>query len=108
AEDGIRDFHVTGVQTCALPISPSSGLMYQVSTGGPDSLAHAPTPATRASVRTVSVVRGRRTEALLGIRGRSTAAGWSQTTPSGASSHPERRGRARTVLTGSRRGRRVA
>src|SRR5690606_40819283 len=26
AEDGIRDFHVTGVQTCALPIS----------SGGPD------------------------------------------------------------------------
>src|SRR5690606_19269026 len=27
AEDGIRDFHVTGVQTCALPISlpPSKG-----------------------------------------------------------------------------------
>src|SRR5207302_8029674 len=24
AEDGIRDFHVTGVQTCALPISPPS------------------------------------------------------------------------------------
>src|SRR5436309_12711954 len=24
AEDGIRDFHVTGVQTCALPISKSS------------------------------------------------------------------------------------
>src|SRR5690606_42055739 len=23
AEDGIRDFHVTGVQTCALPISES-------------------------------------------------------------------------------------
>src|SRR5690606_39547480 len=23
-EDGIRDFHVTGVQTCALPIFPSS------------------------------------------------------------------------------------
>src|SRR6266700_3397182 len=22
ADDGIRDFHVTGVQTCALPISP--------------------------------------------------------------------------------------
>src|SRR5690606_39978027 len=22
AEDGIRDFHVTGVQTCTLPISP--------------------------------------------------------------------------------------
>src|SRR6266511_4235404 len=26
AEDGIRDFHVTGVQTCALPISPVSAL----------------------------------------------------------------------------------
>src|SRR5690606_40851280 len=25
AEDGIRDFHVTGVQTCALPISPGCG-----------------------------------------------------------------------------------
>src|SRR5690606_39752797 len=24
AEDGIRDFHVTGVQTCALPISRAS------------------------------------------------------------------------------------
>src|SRR5690606_39709402 len=24
AEDGIRDFHVTGVQTCALPISPNA------------------------------------------------------------------------------------
>src|SRR5690606_40026641 len=24
AEDGIRDFHVTGVQTCALPISPTA------------------------------------------------------------------------------------
>src|SRR5690606_13867767 len=26
AEDGIRDFHVTGVQTCALPISPQEVL----------------------------------------------------------------------------------
>src|SRR5690606_40539134 len=25
AEDGIRDFHVTGVQTCALPISFAEG-----------------------------------------------------------------------------------
>src|SRR5690606_40325776 len=25
AEDGIRDFHVTGVQTCALPISSRNG-----------------------------------------------------------------------------------
>src|SRR5690606_39286685 len=26
AEDGIRDFHVTGVQTCALPISQQMGV----------------------------------------------------------------------------------
>src|SRR6266700_3041741 len=31
AEDGIRDFHVTGVQTCALPISafPASPVEYE-------------------------------------------------------------------------------
>src|SRR5690606_41097720 len=41
AEDGIRDFHVTGVQTCALPIStaPVTGatclyVVYDPSTGG--------------------------------------------------------------------------
>src|SRR5690606_40021227 len=27
AEDGIRDFHVTGVQTCALPIYQAAGLV---------------------------------------------------------------------------------
>src|SRR5690606_40510924 len=26
AEDGIRDFHVTGVQTCALPIYPATDM----------------------------------------------------------------------------------
>src|SRR5690606_39365775 len=35
AEDGIRDFHVTGVQTCALPISrrSSAGIWCRCSTG---------------------------------------------------------------------------
>src|SRR5207302_6627815 len=28
AEDGIRDFHVTGVQTCALPISVMGSKVY--------------------------------------------------------------------------------
>src|SRR5690606_39361740 len=32
AEDGIRDFHVTGVQTCALPILPLHKSLY-VATG---------------------------------------------------------------------------
>src|SRR5690606_41080759 len=33
AEDGIRDFHVTGVQTCALPICTTSGAGKAVLTG---------------------------------------------------------------------------
>src|SRR5690606_39352662 len=32
AEDGIRDFHVTGVQTCALPISKDFPVGYRVMT----------------------------------------------------------------------------
>src|SRR5690606_40340527 len=32
AEDGIRDFHVTGVQTCALPISKKSTSSNQLMT----------------------------------------------------------------------------
>src|SRR5690606_40931921 len=28
AEDGIRDFHVTGVQTCALPISNEENIIF--------------------------------------------------------------------------------
>src|SRR5207302_7391493 len=31
AEDGIRDFHVTGVQTCALPISGGRRAAYSAS-----------------------------------------------------------------------------
>src|SRR5690606_40127233 len=43
AEDGIRDFHVTGVQTCALPISPGTHWR-AASSSGP---AH--TPAATAN-----------------------------------------------------------
>src|SRR5690606_40045798 len=32
AEDGIRDFHVTGVQTCALPIFGLGGLLFRHTT----------------------------------------------------------------------------
>src|SRR5690606_41058894 len=33
AEDGIRDFHVTGVQTCALPISAGLWVVLGLCTG---------------------------------------------------------------------------
>src|SRR5690606_39464098 len=54
AEDGIRDFHVTGVQTCALPISGSvdgGGLELDFGgDGGPRTLriAASPVPADEA------------------------------------------------------------
>src|SRR5205085_9482728 len=35
AEDGIRDLTVTGVQTCALPISPKRRTMVQLRVGRP-------------------------------------------------------------------------
>src|SRR5690606_40109585 len=40
-EDGIRDFHVTGVQTCALPILPDSleELMSRVKAKHPERIA---------------------------------------------------------------------
>src|SRR5690606_40618541 len=47
AEDGIRDFHVTGVQTCGLPIS---GGLVLVDTPGVGGLGSAHGAATMAAV----------------------------------------------------------
>src|SRR5207302_3113817 len=56
AEDGIRDFHVTGVQTCALPIyglgdrspvNPATGQPV----AGPETLSDAELAANRADLR---------------------------------------------------------
>src|SRR3990167_4865848 len=49
AEDGIRDLTVTGVQTCALPISPL--LPPTPSAPGPLHRPPAPTPRSRAGGR---------------------------------------------------------
>src|SRR5690606_39315850 len=46
AEDGIRDFHVTGVQTCALPISTP-----RAARARPRSSASARRPSTSRSAR---------------------------------------------------------
>src|SRR5690606_40724826 len=46
AEDGIRDFHVTGVQTCALPISPPSP---PTSTPSPTPFRRPPPPPSTVS-----------------------------------------------------------
>src|SRR5690606_41574717 len=54
AEDGIRDFHVTGVQTCALPISPPArspppSPARRASTAGTATPATATPPTTSAA-----------------------------------------------------------
>src|SRR5690606_40399426 len=41
AEDGIRDFHVTGVQTCALPIFGLAITVYQMEKDWPQALSAA-------------------------------------------------------------------
>src|SRR5690606_41206782 len=67
AEDGIRDFHVTGVQTCALPISGVISV-----TSGPTSERSAATSCgehtrARAPAPTASTAR-RRTASEAGPR----------------------------------------
>src|SRR5436309_1409026 len=46
AEDGIRDFHVTGVQTCALPISFGDEIKLAFSAKAPGALATVGSPLT--------------------------------------------------------------
>src|SRR5690606_39679596 len=67
AEDGIRDFHVTGVQTCALPISARSNFhadrdvpMTRAPTIRASWSAASPTPLPTAWIRTTSPARSRR------------------------------------------------
>src|SRR5262249_59607438 len=51
AEDGIRDWSVTGVQTCALPISPNRPVTWRKSTGRPRTSPPPtrPSPSSRTS-----------------------------------------------------------
>src|SRR5690606_39523835 len=83
AEDGIRDFHVTGVQTCALPISVAdrgreakaqarprhSGrwLVPPARPGGPSERARAPKQAARHGERSFQVPSARSEERRVGI-----------------------------------------
>src|SRR5690606_40790586 len=67
AEDGIRDFHVTGVQTCALPISPSSRRASTIPSTSSRSLR--PRPVRRTQV----TARSRSEERRVGNEARSTS-----------------------------------
>src|SRR3984893_19106491 len=58
AEDGIRDGHVTGVQTCALPICTPGATWKHVPTGSPSPRTRPRYPGTV----TVNRAPGRRSE----------------------------------------------
>src|SRR5690606_40644079 len=65
AEDGIRDFHVTGVQTCALPIS--DGLIFSRARESPPRKRRKP-PNGRLPANLVLVASGGRLPGLPEIR----------------------------------------
>src|SRR5256885_11817013 len=49
AEDGIRDYKVTGVQTCALPICPQLRMAERCGATESDGFSNAPTPGSETS-----------------------------------------------------------
>src|SRR5690606_40648525 len=59
AEDGIRDFHVTGVQTCALPISSDGERRVKTGTNSGLAVRHPRynSPANTTSVSTPAAQR---------------------------------------------------
>src|SRR5690606_26981895 len=69
AEDGIRDFHVTGVQTCALPISEAAPAETAPVPAARTPAAQTPAPCPPSATKTKSTTsattpaRPRRTEA---------------------------------------------
>src|SRR5690606_40305226 len=69
AEDGIRDFHVTGVQTCALPIC-SGAAPRGWKPGRSYSPSRRPTLADRAARLTVRRVRSGCTAGVTKLMGR--------------------------------------
>src|SRR5690606_19747459 len=71
AEDGIRDFHVTGVQTCALPISPRGDRRRRravlASCGAVAVALSWPATAEASAPRTVCTVQDERLAELSGL-----------------------------------------
>src|SRR5690606_40358460 len=88
AEDGIRDFHVTGVQTCALPILRILGAR----------IAKASDPATASHGHDVRILRGSTLCAALTSRGT-----WSTTTAKPAAERGNGRPRRRCRRSEERR-----
>src|SRR5690606_40061987 len=72
AEDGIRDFHVTGVQTCALPICTPSRwhrVIAGVTAEYSDTRSNSPSRAT-CSIRSSTVSRTRDSRRLAALPAR--------------------------------------
>src|SRR5690606_39537884 len=72
AEDGIRDFHVTGVQTCALPISARAASAAMMS---PAPSSHS-VAATQASLPLLAKTRSQTSVAMKKAIGKGMSIGW--------------------------------
>src|SRR5580658_2945455 len=83
AEDGIRDYKVTGVQTCALPILPSGLNATSVTAGEPG----ARLAAEAGPARTVTTMTEMRTRRLASAMGRQHGSGRSAQSATFLSDH---------------------
>src|SRR5690606_4257809 len=92
AEDGIRDFHVTGVQTCALPISTTPPACTSTRRTGRRRRRSSPGPASRSTGRPASGTWRRPATRSAGGTASWTAPGPSPTTPRSRSPRPRRSG----------------
>src|SRR5690606_33556675 len=108
AEDGIRDFHVTGVQTCALPIIDGIGRERRNATAldGGDGLLEG-TALFECQIRHVGLLNGRILMDALSHRSDRTAGRWARSWCSHrAGQCPQLRGpavRARKTFSGPTR-----
>src|SRR5690606_40301337 len=88
AEVGIRDFHVTGVQTCALPICPNR---HDILTGSmPDGTAHEATCENWTSNGTGSAMVGHHDR--MGLDESAPAKSWNSSHPSRGCSQSDLQG----------------
>src|SRR6266511_2812615 len=108
AEDGIRDFHVTGVQTCALPILISRAA--EITFRAPSAFTRSKTPGStnHCSKRPMQLKTPATPSAARCTLPRSVTSPWASATPSGTSSRALAGSRTSATTSSPRSARRRA